>query len=85
MLSQINLPGDMAVVVPVVLAFRDDRLIGEGSLSVSPKATGVVRRRIKQGYETWRKRGIVLTYFDPHWRSGRIRQWVRAYRPDLMS
>jgi hypothetical protein len=85
MLSQINHPGDMAVVVPAVLALREERLIGEGSLSVSPKAPAWVRRRIKRSYETWRKRGIMLTHFDPHWRTGRIGQWVHAYRPDLMA
>jgi hypothetical protein len=85
MLSQINLPADIAGVDPAVLALREERLIGEGSLSVSPNAPAWVRRRIKRSYETWRKRGIVLTHFDPNWRTGRIGQWVRAYRPDLMS
>jgi hypothetical protein len=74
----------VAALVPAVLALREERLIGEGSLSLSPKAPAWVRRQIKKR-EPLRRRGIVLTHFDPRWRTGRIGQWVRAYRPDLMS
>ena len=73
------------MVVSAVLALRDEHLIGEGSLSVSRKAPAWVRWRIKRSYKTWRKRRIVLTHYDPRWRTGRIGQWIRAYRPDLMA
>ena len=44
-----------------------------------------MRRKLNQSYLPGRQRAIVLTHYDPNWRTGRIGQWVRAYRPDLMS
>lgn len=29
-------------------------------------------------------RAILLSHYDPDWRNGRIGQWIRAYRPDLL-
>jgi hypothetical protein len=79
-------PGGIAHAVAMVSAsMKEERLIGEGSLSVSPDAPRRVRRQVKQDDQFRQPRAIVLTHYDPRWRSGRIGQWIRAYRPDLMS
>jgi len=70
-----------AAVAAVSARRKEERLIGEGSLSVSPDAPVRVRQEIKQNYQPGRPRAIVLTQYDADWRSGRIGQWVGAYRP----
>jgi len=28
---------------------------------------------------------ILLSHYDEHWERGRIGQWIRAYRPDILT
>lgn len=70
-----------------------DALIGKGRLTVSPTASKLVRGQIgrNQGARDvdprtgGRLSAIVLTAYDEDWRTGRIGQWVRAQRPDLLA
>ena len=86
---QLSLGNDVAKVVATAAAASarrmEEGLVGEASLSVSPDAPVLVRQQIAQNDQPGQLRAIVLTHYDPDWRSGRIGQWVRAYRPDLMT
>lgn len=67
-------------------------LVGSGRLSVSPEAPKVVKKQVKQFLDDGpadprigqRPMGIPLMVFDTDWENGRIGQWVRTYRPDLL-
>lgn len=63
----------------------EEGLVGDGSLTLSPDAPVLLRKQVAQNDQPGRPRAIVVTHFDPDWRAGRIGQWVRAYRPDLMA
>lgn len=72
----------------------EEGLIGQAKLVASPDAPRMLRAQIDQNDEAWLAahpgqsrppRAIVLTHYDPAWRTGRIGQWVRAYRPDLLA
>jgi hypothetical protein len=70
----------------------EEGLIGAASLSVRKDAPAMFRQQVQQNDEgrdvapaTGQPlRAIVLSYFDPDWRNGRIGAWIRAYRPDLL-
>lgn len=70
----------------------ENALIGAGALTVSPDAPRHLRAQIEQNDESrdihpasgQPSRAIALSSFDPDWRSGRIGEWIRAYRPDLL-
>jgi hypothetical protein len=69
-----------------------ESLIGAGTLTMSPNAPMLLRTQVEQGDQgrdvhpaTGQPlRAIALTHYDPNWRVGRIGQWIRAYRPDLL-
>jgi hypothetical protein len=71
----------------------DEGLIGAGKMTVSPQTPRLVQAQVKQNDQGRERqpesgqplRAIGLTKFDPHWRTGRIGQWVAAYRPDLVT
>jgi hypothetical protein len=70
-----------------------DALIGSGSLKVSSSASRIVRVQIAQNQSVrtfepgtaHQSAAIVLPVYDGDWRNGRIGDWVRAYRPDLLT
>jgi hypothetical protein len=71
----------------------EEGLIGAGTLTLTSRAPGLLRSQVAQNEEGRAPdpvsgqplRGILLSQFDPAWRSGRIGEWIRAYRPDLLA
>ena len=67
---------------------KEMALLGVGRISVDPGASALVKSQVKQNFGSDLERaqtGVILTHFDRDWEYGRIGQWIRAYRPDLMS
>lgn len=63
-------------------------LLGVARISVNPGASILVKRQLEQNFGPDLDRvqtGVVLSYFERDWENGRIGQWIRAYRPDLLS
>lgn len=68
-------------------------LIGLGDTAIAPGTPKVVLGQIRQNTTcrdidpaTGRMlTAIVLTVYDKNWAGGRIGEWIRAYRPDLLS
>jgi hypothetical protein len=78
--------GKLASAAAAASARRiEEGLVGEGSTSLTPDAPVLLRKQIAQNDQPGALRSIVLTHYDPDWRAGRIGQWIRAYRPDLMT
>lgn len=79
-------------VIEAIQGTREHGLVGAGVLSPTPEATALKRLQVTQFLQDGpadpriggRPLGIPLARFDPNWRHGRIGQWVRAYRPDLL-
>lgn len=67
---------------------REMFLLGVGRISVDPEASVLVKSQVKQnlaGQDPERcQTGVPLAHFEKDWENGRIGQWVRAYRPDLV-
>ena len=69
-----------------------DALVGAGGMSIGPEAGKIHRTAFDQNMkqrpvDPASGRPIVsvlLSHYDPNWRVGRIGEWVRAYRPDLL-
>jgi hypothetical protein len=62
-------------------------------MRVGPSAPRLLRAQIEQHERTQDAhpnsgeplRAITLTHYDRDWRTGRIGQWIDAYRPDLLA
>jgi len=67
---------------------KEMALLGTARLTVKPDAPAMVKTQVKQnlgGQDPERAQtGVILTHFDKEWETGRIGQWIRAYRPDLL-
>ena len=67
-------------------------LVGAGVLTTSPDAPRLLKAQVKQFLNDGpadpligqRPMGIPLLRFNRDWQSGRIGEWVRSYRPDLL-
>lgn len=59
-------------------------LIGNGRTDVTADAPMWFRQQLRQNKVDQRQTAVALSLFDPQWRTGRIGQWIRAYRPDLL-
>lgn len=67
-------------------------LIGAGTLTLRQDAPALLRRQVDQNTRgrapdprTGRPlHAIILAQYDPSWPTGRIGDWIRAYRPDLL-
>jgi hypothetical protein len=88
-------PAVMLLTAITALAARRPRrpaLIGLATTTVAPGTPMLVREQIRQNNgcrdidrETGnRLTAIVLTVYDQNWEQGRIGEWIRAYRPDLL-
>lgn len=84
---------DVAYAAAAATAKRNEEgLIGAGTMTLSGGASRTLRAQVAQndaGQPADPKTGqppraIILTHYDPNWRAGRIGQWIRAYRPDLL-
>jgi len=90
-----NLVTGLAVDVGVAAARRDDQdaLIGPGTLSLDRQASAILKAQFDQNMKQRQRDpetnrpivAVLLTHYDPDWRTGRIGRWVRAYRPDLFA
>lgn len=84
--------GTVTGVADATTGAPENGLVGAGILTVKPEATRVAKLQVKQFLEGGppdpqigqRPLGIPLLRFDMNWQAGRIGQWVRAYRPDLL-
>lgn len=61
-----------------------DCLIGHGRFLVDPAAPGWFMTQVGQNDMHSAENAICVDVFDPRWRTGRIGQWVTAYRADLV-
>lgn len=67
-------------------------LVGAGVLTAKPEAPALVKKQVQQFLNGGpddpeigqRPMGIPLLRFNRNWQNGRIGEWVRAYRPDLL-
>jgi hypothetical protein len=82
------------LVAVVVLSARrpeQDALFGIATTPPSATPSSLVAAQARQyqnspaGGSTARPAPIFLTPYDQNWRSGRIGEWINAYRPDLLS
>ncbi len=72
---------------------REHGLLGAGRLTTTPGVHDLRQRQVSQFLAGGapdprigqRPMGIPLTRFERNWQQGRIGEWVRAYRPDLLS
>lgn len=68
-------------------------LVGAGTLTVSPGAPAAFRAQVRQNFaarvadpESGQPlTAIVLSHYDPNWQHGRIGEWIRTYRPDILT
>ena len=78
--------------IEAVQGTREHGLVGAGMLTVNPGAKALKRVQVTQFLNGGpadprigqRPMGVPLARFDRNWQDGRIGQWVRAYRPDLL-
>lgn len=71
---------------------RESAIIGAGRLIIAKDAPQALRTHIQQNERKLpvdqktgrRQQAILLQHFDRDWKNGRIGDWVRAYRPDLL-
>jgi len=99
MMRPIRTPGQDKLVVAVARGIatatqgtHEHGLVGAGVLTTKPDAPRLLKMQVKQFLGDGpadpqigqRPMGIPLLRFDRNWQDGRIGEWVRGYRPDLL-
>jgi hypothetical protein len=90
-----NVVSSLAVGVGSAVANKADQdaLVGGGSLTIDRDASSVTRAQY-DGNLAQRQIdpqtgspvvAVLLTHYDSNWRVGRIGEWIRVYRPDLLA
>ena len=80
--SNISGIGELAPINPLPRGLDVDvaEIVASGAAPRAVRVEGLVGVD-----ETGTPRNIALSTFDPHWRTGRIGDWIRRHRPDLLA
>ncbi len=66
----------------------DEALTGPGTITLNPTAKPYIKARIAEYEKTPADQRpavrIFVEHYEDDWRAGRVGDWVRAYRPDLV-
>lgn len=63
----------------------EEGVVGRGTLAVVAGMPAALRTQVEGSLPGGGRTAIALARFDPGWRRGRIGDWLRAYRPDLLA